>query len=154
LERQGDDVVTLTDETIRPIKVFLVEDNMADVFLIERAFKAHPRLMWLTLARDGEEAVDCLKGQGNFEEPFHPDIILLDLGIPKKSGLEVLREIRADSAMDDIPVIIFTNSNLDSDIRKAYDFRANFFVTKPQDLTLLFAAIHHIEEVFLKDLHD
>jgi CheY-like chemotaxis protein len=145
-------VTTLTEKTIRPIKVFLVEDNMADVFLIEKAFKAYPRLMWLTLARDGQEAMDCLRGQGDFDEPFYPDIILLDLGIPKKSGLEVLEEIRAYSALDEIPVIVFTNSNSDADIRKAYDSRANFYVTKPQDLNVLFAAIHHIEAVWLKGI--
>jgi chemotaxis family two-component system response regulator Rcp1 len=145
-------MVEMMEKTARPVQVFLVEDNMADVFLIERALKSHPRLMGLTLARDGEEALDYLKGRGAFEEPNRPDIILLDLSIPKKSGHEVLAEIRADHALDEIPIIVLTNSNSEADISKAYDNHANFYITKPQDLNDLHTAIHHIENVWLKEI--
>jgi len=142
-------MTSLTLKEHKTIKVLLVEDNMPDVVLIKEAFKESKRNVQIVVAKDGQEAMDCLKGNGHFALCFRPDIILLDLNIPKKSGLEVLNEIKSDAALREVPVIVLSGSSLDEDIRKAYDSHANFYIIKPQDLEQLFMAIHYVEKTWL-----
>jgi len=138
-----------TLEEYRPMKVLLVEDNVPDVVLIKEAFKESKRIIQMTVARDGQEAIDCLKGGGHFKAPLLPDLVLLDLNIPKKSGFEVLSEIKNDSVLHDVPVIVLSNSSLDTDIQRAYDSHANFYIIKPPDLEHLFTAMRYVEKIWL-----
>ncbi|HXL74028.1 MAG TPA: response regulator [bacterium] len=132
-----------------PIKVLVVEDNMPDVVLIKEAFKESKRLIQVTVAKDGVEAMDCLRGNGHFISSLRPDVILLDMNLPKKSGLEVLNEIKSDLNLHDVPVIVLSESNSDSDIARAYDSHANFYITKPAELEQLFMAMKYVEKMWL-----
>jgi CheY-like chemotaxis protein len=138
-------MTTATLNKTEPVQVLMVEDNMADVFLVEKAFKNSRWPVQLSLAIDGQEAMDCLKGEGLFTSSYRPDIIFLDLSMPKKSGFEVLSEIRSDSGFDNIPVIVLTNSKSEDDMERVYAARANFYLVKPHDFEELSAAIRHVE---------
>jgi DNA-binding response OmpR family regulator len=130
----------------------MVEDNMADVALVQHVFKSSRWTVQLSLAIDGQEAMDCLRGEGFFTAPYRPDIIFLDLKMPKKSGLEVLREIRADSDFDGIPIIVLTNLRSEADMKRVYAARADFYLIKPYDLDELYSAIHHVENQWFANL--
>jgi len=134
----------------RSIKVLLIEDNFGDVTLIMEAFKASKRLIQVIRVKDGLEAMDYLGKQGRFVKAERPDLILLDLNLPFKSGLEVLEEIKTDPLLQDIPVVILTSSNLDSDILQAYERRANFYLVKPRELDELFVALRYVEDIWLR----
>ncbi len=142
-------MTSLTLKDHKTIKILLVEDNMPDVVLIKEAFRESKRNVQIVVAKDGQEAMDCLRGAGHFTGCFRPDIVLLDLNIPKKSGLEVLNEIKSDFSLHEVPVIVLSGSSLDSDIRSAYDSHANFYITKPPDLEHLFMAIKYVEKIWL-----
>jgi len=142
-------MTSLTLKEHKPIKVLVVEDNMPDVVLIREAFKESKRLIQITAVKDGVEAMNCLRGNGHFKSSLRPDVILLDLNLPKKSGLEVLNEIKSDFNLHDVPVIVLSESNLDSDIRRAYDSHANFYIIKPAELDQLFMAMRYVEKVWL-----
>jgi len=143
---------TATLNKTDPVQVLMVDDNMADAVLVQRAFKSSRWPVQMSLAMDGQEAVDCLKGEGSFEAPYHPDIILLDLKMPKKSGLEVLSEIRADSDFDDVPIIVMTNSQSEADMFQVYESRGNFYLVKPHDVEELDAAIRFVEDQWFDGL--
>jgi CheY-like chemotaxis protein len=142
-------MTSLTLKEHKPIKVLVVEDNMPDVVLIKEAFKESKRLIQITAVKDGVEAMDCLRGNGHFKACLRPDVILLDLNLPKKSGMEVLNEIKSDFNLHDVPVIVLSESSLDSDIRRAYDSHANFYIIKPAELDQLFMAMRYVEKVWL-----
>lgn len=136
----------------RSIKVLLVEDNLGDVTLITEVFKASKRNIQIIRVKDGEEAMDFLKKRGRFKESERPDLILLDLNMPRKSGQEVLEEIKVDSTLKDIPVVVLTNSKLEADVQKAYESRANFYLVKPADLEELFVAMRYVEDIWLRSV--
>jgi CheY-like chemotaxis protein len=142
-------MTSLTLKEHKIIKVLLVEDNLPDAVLIKEAFKESQRHIQVTVAKDGQEALDCLRGVGRFKSCFRPDIILLDLNIPKRSGLEVLTEIKSDYILHEVPVIVLSGSNLEEDIRRAYEAHANFYIIKPPDLEHLFTAIKYVEKNWL-----
>jgi CheY-like chemotaxis protein len=127
-----------------PVIVFMVEENMADVVLIEEALKVHSRFIELKLAKDRTETIDFLNRFEAFERPLLPDVILLDLSLGNRSGLEFLAMIRSVSALDQVPLVLLTNSDLDKDVRRAYDEPTNFYIRKSNRPDQLFAAIHHV----------
>jgi len=142
----------LIEKVIRHIRVLLVEDNKADARLVREALKMSERQTEVTVAKDGQEAIEYLKGVPGFKPSCKPDIIFLDLNVPKKSGLEVLAEIKSDPSLEEVPVIVLSASNLDADIRRAYDSHANFYINKPSHFDKLFAALRYVEEIWLKDI--
>ena len=145
-------MVPLTNRISRSIHVLLVEDNLGDVTLIMEAFKGSKKPIRVSRAKDGEEALQYLRGKGHYDQAHRPDLILLDLNMPKKTGLEVLDEIKADPKLMEIPVVVLTNSKLESDVRKSYESRANFYMVKPTDLDELFEAMRYVEEIWLKSV--
>jgi len=118
----------------RPVEVLLVEDNPGDVRLTQEALKDGRVLVNLSVAADGVEAMEFLRRRGSHAGKARPDLILLDLNLPRKNGREVLEEIKADDDLRRIPVIVMTTSKAEQDIYKAYNLNANCYVTKPVDL--------------------
>jgi two-component system response regulator len=131
------------------LKVLLVEDDPADVLLTRRILDQSPLSISLTVVSDGEEALDyCFKRRQYYNATL-PDLVLLDLNLPKKGGLEVLKEIRSHVSLATLPVIILTTSKSAEDIAQSYEDRANCFVTKPVDLNRFSKVIRAIEEFWL-----
>lgn len=117
---------------VRPLEILLVEDNTADARLV-RELLAEAKLMnVLRVAGDGEAALALLRG-GNGSPAHHPDLILLDLNLPKRSGHEVLEEIKNDPDLHNIPIVVLTTSDQERDVVRSYDLRANAYVVKPVD---------------------
>jgi chemotaxis family two-component system response regulator Rcp1 len=133
-----------------PINLLLVEDNPGDVRLTKEALQDGKIPINLSVASDGAEAVDFLFRRGKFEDAPTPELILLDLNLPKKSGREVLSEIKADPVLRRIPVVVMTTSTADQDVAKAYSLNANCYVAKPIQLDEFLAAVHSIEEFWLR----
>jgi chemotaxis family two-component system response regulator Rcp1 len=129
----------------RPVEILLVEDNIADILLTEEALKEAPAPYSLHVARDGEEAMAFLRRQGAHAKTPRPDLILLDLNMPRKGGWEVLAEVKNDPDLRRIPVVILTTSEATEDIRSAYDLHANSYLVKPVDLGQFFAVIAALE---------
>ena len=118
----------------RPVEVLLVEDNPADIELVQEALLEGQVNFHLNVVEDGDQAIEFLRRQGNYQRSPRPDLILLDLKMPKKHGLEVMAEIKADKDLRRIPVIVLTSSDSPTDILQAYDLQASCFITKPSDL--------------------
>lgn len=130
-------------------EILLIEDNPADVLLIQEAFKEARLGNRIAVAGDGEEALQYLHREGRFADARCPDLILLDLHLPKRSGREVLAEIKNDPELSEIPVIILTTSSEDEDIHQAYRLHANCYLTKPVDIDSLLALVRGIDEFWL-----
>ena len=137
------------DEIGRPIEILLVEDNPGDVRLTIEALKEGKVYNNLSVVPDGAEAIEYLKKQGRHSESIRPDLILLDLNLPKKDGREVLIDIKTDEELKSIPVIILTSSKAEEDILMAYNNYANCYVTKPVDVDQLFKIVKAIENFWL-----
>lgn len=125
--------------------IFLVEDNKADVRLIQEALKTSLLPHQVITVRDGVEAMNYLHQAGEYANAPRPDLILLDLNLPKKDGREVLAEIKSDPQLKRIPVVILTTSKNQDDIFHSYDLHANCYITKPRNLSQLFQIIQSIE---------
>lgn len=138
-----------TEETGGPIEVLLVEDNPGDVRLTREALKDGKVRNNLTVMTDGVEALAYLRKEGKHAYAARPDVILLDLNLPKKDGRQVLAEIKADPNLRRIPVVILTTSQAEEDILKTYDLHANCFVTKPVDLEQFIKVVKSIEDFWL-----
>jgi CheY-like chemotaxis protein len=134
----------------KPVEILLVEDNKGDVGLIEEVFEEAKIKNSLHVAEDGEEAMLYLHAEGKFSGSRRPDIILLDLNLPKKDGREVLREIKEDINLKNIPVIILTSSSAENDITRAYELHANAYVTKPLDFDQFIKVVGSIESFWLE----
>lgn len=134
----------------RPLDILLIEDNPADVRLTQEAFRDARVQNRLHVVGDGVEAMAFLRRQGVFNSISCPDLIILDLNLPRKDGREVLAEIKSDQALKHIPVIALTTSQAEEDITKAYDLHVNCYITKPPDLDQFFAVIRSIEDFWLK----
>jgi chemotaxis family two-component system response regulator Rcp1 len=126
--------------------IFLVEDNKADVRLIQEALKTSSLPHQVVTVRDGVEAMNYLHQEGEYANVRHPDLILLDLNLPRKDGREVLAEIKSDPRLKRIPVVILTTSKNQDDIFHSYDLHANCYITKPRNLSQLFQIIQSIED--------
>jgi chemotaxis family two-component system response regulator Rcp1 len=133
----------------RPIDILLVEDNPGDVRLTIEALKEAKVLNKLTTVSDGVEALDYLKQRNKYAQATRPDLVLLDLNLPKKDGREVLAEIKSDAQLKRIPVVILTTSKAETDILKAYNLHANCYVTKPVDLDQFLVVVKSIEDFWL-----
>jgi chemotaxis family two-component system response regulator Rcp1 len=129
-----------------PIEVLLVEDNPGDVRLTREALRDGKVHNNLSVAPDGVEALAFLRRQGKYADAPRPDVILLDLNLPKKDGREVLQEIKADPSLARIPVVILTSSEAERDIARAYELHANCYVTKPVDLDQFIHVVKSIED--------
>lgn len=133
----------------RPIQILLVEDNPGDVRLTIEALKEGRVDNLLTVVWDGVEALAFLRREGQYSDAPRPDLILLDLNLPRKNGHEVLAEAKADEALKRIPVVILTTSSADDDILGTYDLHANCYITKPIDLDEFITVVRTIEEFWL-----
>ncbi len=130
--------------------IFLVEDNKADVRLIQEAFKNSSLSHEMLNVRDGIEAMAFLNREGEYHTAPRPDLILLDLNLPKKDGREVLAEIKADSKLKRIPVIVLTTSQNEDDIFQSYDLHVNCYITKSRNISQLFKIVKRIEDFWLE----
>jgi len=131
------------------IQVLLVEDNPGDVRLTKEALKEGKLLNQLTVVGDGVEALSFLRKEGKYADAIQPELILLDLNLPKKDGREVLAEIKADSKLRRIPVVVLTTSSAEEDILKIYDLHANCYITKPVDLEQFMGVVKSIEDFWV-----
>ena len=131
--------------------ILFAEDDINDVELTSRALAAARVSAELVVTRDGSETLDCLYRRGRFQDrpPGHPQLILLDLKMPKVDGLEVLRRIKADANLKSIPVVIFTSSRERSDLNLSYELGANAYVVKPVNFRDFVAAIHDVRDFWL-----
>lgn len=129
--------------------ILLVEDNPGDVELTKKALKNGNILNNLTVAADGEEAMNMLRKKGLYAKQPTPDLILLDLNLPKKDGREVLQEIKTDDDLKKIPVVVLTTSSAEEDILKTYNLHANCYITKPVDLDQFMKVIRTLKEFWL-----
>jgi len=136
-------------ETINPIEILLVEDNPGDVRLETEALKEGKIYNHLSVVRDGAEAIEFLRRKGRFADVEKPDLILLDLNLPKKDGREVLAEIKADDDLKRIPVVVLTTSRTEEDVLRSYDLHANAYIVKPLDLQQFINAVRKIEDFWL-----
>ena len=130
-------------------EILLVEDNPGDVRLTTEAFKTGSRRPNFTVARDGVEALAILHREGAFAKSPRPDLILLDLNLPRKDGWEVLREIKRDLELKVIPVVILTSSDADRDVAASYRLGANSYIAKPVDLGGFNEVVHSFETYWL-----
>ncbi|MGO9571918.1 MAG: response regulator [Desulfomonilaceae bacterium] len=133
----------------RGIEILLVEDNPGDVRLTEEALKEGKILNSLNVVADGVEAMAFLRREGKYTDAPRPQLILLDLNLPKKDGREVLAEIKKDQELKSIPVVILTSSAAEQDIVKSYNLHANCYVTKPVDLDQFIHVVKSIEQFWL-----
>ena len=129
--------------------IFLVEDNRGDIRLIQEALKSSKVQCEVAIARDGMEAMAYLRQDGEHTNAVRPDLILLDLNLPKKDGREVLAEIKADPDLKHIPVVVLTTSRNEEDILKSYDLHVNCYISKSRNLSQLFKIVRGIEEFWL-----
>ena len=133
----------------RPAEILLVEDNPGDVELIEEALQSGRVLNRISVAGDGEAAVRFLNRAENYENAPRPDLILLDLNLPKKSGFEVLAEVKGNPELAGVPVVILTTSKAERDIVKGYSLHANCFVSKPVDVEEFLSVVRATGEFWL-----
>ncbi|MCX6353427.1 MAG: response regulator [Candidatus Aureabacteria bacterium] len=134
---------------VRPIEILLVEDNPADVRLTTEALKEEKIYNNLYVVTDGVEAMAFLRREGNYANAVRPDLILLDLNLPKKDGREVLKEIKNDPRLKVIPVVVLTVSKAEEDILRSYSLHANCYITKPVDLTQFIRVAKGIQDFWL-----
>jgi len=135
--------------TWRPVEILLVEDNPGDVRLTQEALKESKICNHLSVVTDGVEAVEYLRREGRFAQAVRPDLILLDLNLPRKNGREVLAEIKEDQDLRHIPVVVLTISQDEEDVIKAYNLHANCYIIKPLDLNQFLKVVKSIEDFWL-----
>ena len=133
-----------------PIEILLVEDSPGDVQLTIEALRDAKVNTNLHVCHDGEEAIAFLRREGDFADAPRPDLVLLDLNLPKKSGHEVLTEIKGDPGLRRIPVVILSTSDAERDVLAAYDQNANCYVTKPVDLDQFWEVVRSIDQFWLR----
>ena len=133
----------------KPIEILLVEDSPSDAKLTKEALEAGKIVNVLNRVVDGVEAMDYLYQQGKFAKATRPDLIMLDLNLPRKDGREVLRELKGDPDLKAIPVIVLTTSHSDEDILQSYQLNANCYITKPIDFQHFIDVVKSIENFWL-----
>jgi chemotaxis family two-component system response regulator Rcp1 len=132
-----------------PIEILLVEDNPADVVLTEAVLAEAKVANRLWVARDGKEAMEFLRREARQPKSPRPDLVLLDLNLPRKGGLEVLAEMKADRELRAIPVVVLTTSAAERDVLAAYDQHVNAYITKPVDLDQFVAVVRAVDDFWL-----
>ena len=135
----------------RPLEILLVEDNLADVRLLAEVLKEGKDYHRMNVVTNGVEAMSYLNRKGKFSDAPRPDIILLDLNLPKKDGREVLKEIKSDKKFKRIPVVVLTTSDSEEDVSKSYEYHANCYITKPVDLDQFIQVVNAIESLWLEN---
>ena len=133
----------------RPIEILLVEDSPSDTELTIEALHEAKVINHLSAVQDGVEAMAFLRRQGPYAEAPRPDLILLDLNLPRKDGREVLDELKADPQLRAIPVVVLTTSRAELDVLRAYALHANCYITKPVDFQQFIEVVHNIENFWL-----
>jgi CheY-like chemotaxis protein len=137
-------------EQQRPVEVLLIEDNPGDVRLLQEAFRELQANIHLRVAKDGAEGIDVIEKQAGNGHNALPDLILLDLNLPKVSGHDVLARIKGNPLTRRIPIIVLTSSRADADVRRAYDSHANAYLRKPSSLDDLISAAKQIKSFWLE----
>ncbi len=135
----------MNPKLLRQIEILLVEDNPADVLMTQAAFEDFKISNSLHVVEDGEEALEYLRSSGVFAGSPRPDLIMLDLNLPRKNGREVLAEIKSDPALRNIPVVVLTTSKSEQDVLQAYDLHANCYIVKPVGFANFVEAIKSIK---------
>ncbi|OLR94053.1 two-component system response regulator [Actinokineospora bangkokensis] len=140
----------MTDPTgMKIIDVLLVEDDDGDVLMTREAFEHYKIRNTLHVVRDGEQAVQFLRREGQYSDAPRPDLILLDLNLPRFDGRQVLADVKADATLRSIPVVVLTTSEAEEDILRSYELHANAYVTKPVDFDRFIEVIRKIDEFFV-----
>ncbi len=134
--------------SIKPVEILLIEDNPGDVRLTVEALKEGKILNNLNVVYDGVEAMEYLKREREFKDKPRPELIILDLNLPKKDGREVLEEIKQDDKLKRIPVVILTTSEADRDILKTYNLHANCYITKPVDMDQFIKVVKSVSDLW------
>jgi CheY-like chemotaxis protein len=134
----------------RPIDVLLIEDDPGDELITREAFEHNKISNTLHVAHDGQEGLDFLYRRGGFENAPRPDLILLDLNLPKYDGRQLLETVKSDPELNHIPVVVLTTSSAEEDILRSYKLHANAYVTKPVDLDQFMNAVRQIDEFFVQ----
>jgi CheY-like chemotaxis protein len=132
-----------------PIEVLLVEDDPGDVLLIREAFEDNKVANRLHVVADGVEALEFMRQKGEHAEAPRPDLVLLDLNLPRKDGREVLAEVKNDDALRTIPVVVLTTSQAEEDVLRSYDLYVNAYVTKPVDFDRFIGVVRQIDQFFV-----
>jgi len=132
------------------VEILLIEDNPGDANLVKIAIKRSKTISNLSIASDGVEAIAFLFKEDGYENSPTPDLILLDLNLPKKAGHQVLKELRANEKTQHIPVVVLTTSDMDEDILKSYKLTANCFLTKPVDAQKFISMIHTLSDFWFR----
>jgi CheY-like chemotaxis protein len=135
---------------VRAIDILLVEDDPGDELITREAFEHNKLKNRLHVAHDGQEGLDFLYRRGQYEDAARPDLILLDLNLPKYDGRQLLEKIKSDPDLAQIPVVVLTTSSAEEDILKSYKLHANAYVTKPVDLDQFMRAVRQIDEFFVQ----
>ncbi|MGW4792320.1 response regulator [Nonomuraea sp. NPDC004297] len=133
----------------RPIDVLLVEDDQGDILLTKEAFDLNKVRNRLNVVNDGEQAMAYLRQEEGYADATRPDLILLDLNLPRMSGMEVLREVKADAELRTIPVVVLTTSEAEEDILHSYRLHANAYVAKPVDFEQFIRVVRQIDDFFV-----
>ncbi|KUI32404.1 two-component system response regulator [Mycobacterium sp. IS-1742] len=134
----------------RPIDVLLIEDDPGDELITREAFEHNKISNTLHVAHDGQEGLDFLYRRGGYEDAPRPDLILLDLNLPKYDGRQLLETVKSDPDLSHIPVVVLTTSSAEEDILRSYKLHANAYVTKPVDLDQFMNAVRQIDEFFVQ----
>jgi CheY-like chemotaxis protein len=134
----------------RPIEILLIEDDPGDELITREAFEHNKVSNRLNVAHDGQEGLDYLYRRGKYQDAVRPDLILLDLNLPKYDGRQLLEKIKSDADLCRIPVVVLTTSSAEEDIVRSYNLHANAYVTKPVDLDQFISAVRQIDEFFLQ----
>ena len=142
-------VATAEHLQVQPAEILLVEDNPGDVRLVQEALRESKIINRLYIVSDGQQALAFLRKQGSYANATRPDLILLDLNLPRKDGREVLSEIKTDPDLRRIPVVIVTSSKAEEDILKSYNQYANCYITKPLDLEKFIEVVKAIEDFWM-----
>jgi len=135
--------------SVEAIDILLVDDDQGDVLLTQKALKKGKLFNSLNVAKDGVEALEYLRQEGQFKDATRPDLILLDLNMPRMNGKEMLTEIKNDPNLKSIPVVVLTTSNADKDVIQGYDLQASCYVQKPLDLEQFTNVVQSLEEFWL-----
>jgi CheY-like chemotaxis protein len=134
----------------RAIEILLVEDDPGDELITREAFEHNKLKNNLHVAHDGEEGLDFLYQRGAYEDAPRPDLVLLDLNLPKYDGRQLLQKVKSDPDLSRIPVVVLTTSSAEEDIMRSYELHANAYVTKPVDLDQFMSAVRQIDEFFVQ----